>query len=243
MTGGAPVDGGQPALGALLGQASGPATWDWGFAWGILPDLLGGLWVTVKLTVLAISLALVLGLVLAMLRRSRFAVVRWPVGLFVEFIRSTPLLVQLFFLYFVLPDFGILLSGFTAGVIGLAVHYGAYTSETYRAGIESVPRGQWEAATAVNLPRHQVWWSVVLPQAIPTSLPALGNYLVASLKDAPLASTITVFGVLGVAQRIQAQTFRGLEPLTLAGLLFLAVSLIAAAFVRLLEKRYAYERD
>ncbi|MPY93492.1 MAG: ectoine/hydroxyectoine ABC transporter permease subunit EhuD [Acidimicrobiia bacterium] len=225
----------------MLAQA--PSTWDWDFAIEILPELLRGLWVTVRLTLLGITLALIFGLVLALLRRSRYVVIRWPVGLFVEFIRSTPLLVQLFFLFFVLPDFDIVLSGFTAGVIGLAVHYACYTSETYRAGIESVPRGQWEAATAINLSRRQMWWSVVLPQAIPISLPALGNYLVASFKDAPLASTITVAGILAAAQRIQSQTFRGLEPFTMAGLLFLAVSLIASAFVRILEKRYAYERD
>jgi polar amino acid transport system permease protein len=169
--------------------------------------------------------------------------VRWPVGTFVEFIRSTPLLVQFFFLYYVLPDWGLVMSGFTVGVVGLAVHYGCYTSETYRAGIESVPRGQWEAATAINLSRRDTWLQVILPQAIPFSLPALGNYVVASLKDAPLASTVTVFGVLGVATRIQSQTFRGLEPLTIAGLLFLAVSVPAAAGVRLLEKRHAYQRD
>lgn len=222
---------------------SAPSTWDWEFAWEILPDLLEGLWTTVRLTLISIAIALVLGLVLALLRRSPYAVIRLPVGLFVEFIRSTPLLVQLFFLYFVLPEWDITLSGFTAAVVGIAVHYGCYTSESYRAGIESVPRGQWEAATAVNLSRWHTWRSVVLPQAIPFSLPALGNYVVASFKDAPLAATITVYGVLGVAQRIQGQTFRGLEPFTLAGVLFLAVSVPAAAGVRLLEKRYGYQRD
>jgi polar amino acid transport system permease protein len=225
----------------MIAQAAG--NWDWEFAWEILPRMLRGLWVTVQLTGLGISLALVGGLVLALLRRSKYRVIRWPVALFIEFIRSTPLLVQLFFLFLVLPDYGILLSGFTAGVVGLAIHYATYTSETYRAGIESVDRGQWEAATAINLSNYQTWRHVVLPQAIPTALPALGNYVVASLKDAPLAATITVIGVLGTAQQIQAQTFRSLEPLTLAGLLFLAVSVPAAALVRLLEKRHAFDRS
>ena len=106
-----------------------------------------------------------------------------------------------------------------------------------------MPAGQWEAATSINLSRWQTWRHVVLPQAIPTALPALGNYLVAGFKDAPLAATITVFGVLGTAQEIQAQTFRSMEPLTMAGVLFLAVSVPAAALVRLLERRYAYRRD
>lgn len=228
----------------ILAQRSAPATWDWDFAARKLPELLEGLLVTVKLTVTSIAIALVLGLVLAMLRRSPRRVVRLPVGFFVEFIRSTPLLVQLFFLFYVLADeWDIRLSPFTAATIGLAVHYACYTSESYRAGIESVPRGQWEAATAINLSRRDTWLQVILPQAVPFSLPALGNYVVASFKDAPLASTITVPGVLFVAQRIQGQTFRGLEPFTLAGLLFLAVSVPAAAGVRLLERRYGYQRE
>jgi polar amino acid transport system permease protein len=228
----------------IVAQAEGlPATWDWEFAGDILPLLLDGLWLTVKLTLLGITMAMVLGLVLAMLRRSTVRAVSWPVAGFIEFIRSTPLLAQLFFLFFVLPSFGIVLSGFAAGVLGLGIHYASYTSESYRAGIQSVDRGQWEAATALNLPPRVVWSSIVLPQAVPTVLPALGNYLVAMLKDAPLASTITVIELLGTAKAIQSQSFRGLEPFTLAGILFLAVSVPAAFFVRFLERRYGYERN
>jgi polar amino acid transport system permease protein len=227
---------------AVLAQASPPETWDWDFAWEILPDLLGGLWMIVKATAVGIVVALILGLVFAVLRRSPRRFVSWPVGLVVEFLRSTPLLVQLFFLFYVLPELGIVLGGFTAGVIGLGLHYGAYTSESYRAGIENVPRGQWEAATALNLSRADTWRFVVLPQAVPTVIPALGNYLVAMLKDAPLLSTITVVELLAVANRIQAQTFRGLEPYTMAGVLFLAVSVPLAILVRRLERRLAYQR-
>lgn len=222
--------------------ADAPSTWDWEFAGEILPLLLEGLWLTVRLTLLGITMAMVLGLVLAMLRRSTVRAVSWPVAGFIEFVRSTPLLAQLFFLFFVLPSVGIVLSGFAAGVLGLGIHYASYTSESYRAGIQSVDRGQWEAATALNLPPRVVWTSIVLPQAVPTVLPALGNYLVAMLKDAPLASTITVIELLGTAKAIQAQSFRGLEPFTIAGVLFLAVSVPAAFFVRFLERRYGYER-
>lgn len=235
-------DGGLPGV---LAQARTEETgdWDWEFAWEIVPDLLEGLWTTIQLTVTAITFALVLGLVLAILRRSRLRIIRLPVGLFVEFVRSTPLLVQLYVLFFVLPNQDIVLEPFTAAVLGLGVHYGCYTSESYRAGIESVPRGQWEAATAVNLSALETWRSVILPQAIPTVLPALGNYVVASFKDAPIASTITVGGVLAAAQVVQAQTFRGVEPFTVAGILFLMVSIPAAMGVRYLEKRYGYQRD
>ena len=214
--------------------------WDWAYTWDILPDLLRGLVVTVQATLVGSVVAMVLGLVFALLRRSRLAVVRVVTGGFVEFVRSTPLLVQLYFLFFVLPSLGITLSGFQAGVIGLGVHYATYTSEVYRAGIEGVPRGQWEAATALNLPTSRVWRSVILPQAIPRVLPALGNYVIAMFKETPLLSAITVLEMLAVAKDLGGQTFRYLEPLTLVGLLFLLVSLPASLTVRRLERRFGH---
>lgn len=228
---------------SFVAQSTPPDEWDWSFAREILPELLEGLWVTIQATLLGISFAMVLGLVLALARRSHVKLISWPVAVFIEFVRSTPLLAQLFVLFFVLPDFGIVLSPLTAGVIGLAVHYGCYTSESYRAGIESVGRGQWEAATALSLKGATTWRFVVLPQAIPTVIPALGNYLVAMFKDAPLLSSITVLELLATAERIQGFTFRGLEPFTMAGVLFLAVSIPASIFVRFLERRYGYERE
>jgi polar amino acid transport system permease protein len=217
--------------------------WDWDFAWDILPDLLRGLGLTVRITLAGTVVAMVLGLVLALLRRSSLRVVSWPTAFVIEFIRSTPLLVQLFFLYFVLPQSGgPALEPFTAGVIGLGVHYATYTSEVYRAGIDGVDRGQWEASTALNLDTRTTWGRIVLPQAIPNVIPALGNYLVAMFKDAPILVSITLLGVLGEARAVASQTFRYTEAYTLAGVLFLAVSIPAAAFVRFLEKRLRYER-
>ena len=208
------------------------------FARDILPDLLRGLVVTVKATLVGSVLAMVLGLVLAILRRSGSPPVRWATITFVEFIRSTPLLVQLYFLFFVLPAWGVLLSGFQAGVIGLGVHYATYTSEVYRSGIEAVPRGQWEAATALNLPASRVWRSVILPQAIPRVLPALGNYVIAMFKETPLLSAIPVLEMLAVAKGIGSRTFLYNVPITMVGLLFLLVSLPASFAVRKLERRY-----
>jgi polar amino acid transport system permease protein len=196
--------------------------------------------VTVQATLVGSVVALVLGLVFALLRRSSLRAVRIVTGAFVEFIRSTPLLVQLYVLFFVLPTVGITLSGFQAGVIGLGVHYATYTSEVYRAGIEGVPRGQWEAATALNLPASRVWRSVILPQAIPRVLPALGNYVIAMFKETPLLSAITVLEMLAIAKGLGSQTFRYLEPLTLVGLLFLLVSLPASLTVRRLERRFGH---
>lgn len=220
-----------------------PGTWDWDFAWDITPFLFEGLLVTIQATVIGISLAMVLGLVLAILRRSRHRIVSWPTAAVIEFVRSTPLLVQLFFFFIAFPEMTDLsLSPLRTGILALAIHYGAYTSEAYRAGIENVARGQWEASTAINLSTPQAWRHVVLPQAVPTVIPALGNYVVAMLKDAPLLSAITVTELLSEARQIQGFWFRGLEPFTMAGVLFLAVSIPASIGVRYLEKRYGHQR-
>ncbi|MCA9825092.1 MAG: ectoine/hydroxyectoine ABC transporter permease subunit EhuD, partial [Dehalococcoidia bacterium] len=145
---------------------------------------------------------------------------------------------QLFFLFYVLPNYGITLSGFETGVVALGVHFSTYAAEVYRAGIESVPRGQWEASTALSISPVQKWTRIILPQAIPSVIPALGNYLVAMLKEAPLLSAVTVVDVLGEAQRICSRDFNCLEPYTMAGVLFLAISIPASFLARRLETRF-----
>jgi len=214
--------------------------WDWQTVREVLPALLEGLVVTVQATLAGSALALILGLVLALLRRSPNVVVRSVTGGAVEFIRRTPLLVQLYVLYFVFPLFGVTMSAFVAGTIGLGLHYATYTSEVYRAGIEGVPRGQWEAATALNLPRPRVWTSVILPQAVPRVIPALGNYVVAMFKETPLLFAITVVEMLNVAVAFSSTTGRSVEAYTLVGVLFLLVSLPAAFLIRRLERRFGH---
>lgn len=213
--------------------------WDWHFAGKILPDLLRGLRVTVEATLLGYLLALVLGLVWAVLRRSPSTIVNQSVRWLVEFIRSTPLLVQLSFLYFaLLPAIGLNFSALVTGVIGLGLHYSSYTSEVYRAGIADVPRGQWEAATALNLPARRVWFGVVLPQAVRKVLPSLGNYLIAMFKDSPLLLAITVPEMLHTAYDVGAESLRFLEPMTIVGILFIIVSVLSSLLLRRLETRY-----
>jgi len=207
------------------------------FAAEILPELLGALVVTVEAALLGTLLALVLGLVWAVVRRSRRYWMARPVRWIVDFIRSTPLLIQLYFLYFGLPAFGVSASPLLTGILGLGLHYSTYCSEVYRAGIEGVPRGQWEAARALGFRRLDTWRRGVLPQAIPPIVPALGNYLISMFKDSPLLAAITVTELLQTAKVIGAERFRYLEPLTLVGLLFLAVSLVASRGVRWLELR------
>lgn len=212
--------------------------WNWSFAFSILPQLLRGLVVTLEATVLGSILAYVLGLIFAIIRRARIPVLSQLVWLFVEFVRSTPLLVQLYFFFFVLQGaVGVQLSPLTTGVVGLGVHYATYTSEVYRAGIDAVPRGQWEAATALSLPRGRVWTSVILPQAIPRVLPALGNYMISMLKETPLLLSISVLDIVGQARAAGSEVFRYVEPFTIAGLFFLILSYPASVLVRRLERR------
>ena len=211
--------------------------WDWNYAISILPALLSGLRVTLIATLLGSILAFALGLVFAVIRRARVPVLDPFVRGFVELWRSTPLLVQAYLIYQVLPDVGITLGSLTAGVLALGLHYACYTSEVYRAGIEAVPRGQWEAAAALSLPRHRVWFGVVLPQAVPRVLPALGNYVISMFKEVPLLLAIGLVEVVTVANQITAQTFRPVEPFTMAGILFLLISYPASVLVRRLERR------
>ncbi|WP_019630633.1 ectoine/hydroxyectoine ABC transporter permease subunit EhuD [Actinomadura atramentaria] len=211
--------------------------WDWTYTGDILPDLLDGLRLTVTATVLGYLIAVVLGLVWTLLRRTPSRVVNGAVRWITEFIRSTPLLVQLFFIYYVLPTWGITLGALTAGIIGLGLHYSTYTAEVYRGGIADVPRGQWEAAVALNLPRPRVWFDVILPQAVRRVLPTLGNYLIAMFKDSPLLLAINVTELLAAAYKAGSHSLRFLEPITLVGVLFVLVSVVSSILVRLLETR------
>jgi polar amino acid transport system permease protein len=209
--------------------------WSWPYTFEILPILAEAAVVTIEATILGFVLAAVLGLVLAVVRMAVPASAL-TISALVEFIRSTPLLIQIFFLFFVFPSFGIVLDAFTAGVLALGIHYGAYCSEVYRAGLESVPRGQWEASTALNLSGWTTFKDIILPQAIPPVVPALGNYLVALFKETPLLSAIAVLELMQTAKILGSETFRYTEPITLVGLFFLAMSLVSAALVRAAER-------
>jgi polar amino acid transport system permease protein len=206
------------------------------FALSILPILGIGLIVTLEATVAGFAIALVLGLVLALLRRSRWRFISWPTVVVIEFVRDTPLLVQLFFLYYVLPVYGITLPAFVTGAIALGLQYSAYTSEVYRAGLDAVSKGQWEAAVALNLSRARTYRDIVIPQAIPRIIPALGNYLVSMLKETPVLSVVTVVDMVNLANLIGDRTFEYLVPLSLVGLIFLILTLLCSAGIHALER-------
>ena len=205
------------------------------FAVSILPILLIGMWVTIKATVLGFVLALVLGLVWAILKSAPSRLVSWPARLITEFLRDTPLIVQLFFLYYVLPEFGLVLPAFLTGALALGLQYSAYTSEVYRAGLEAIGRDQREAARALNLTTVRTFTHVIIPQAVPRIVPSMGNYLVSIMKDVPTLSVVTVLEMLNVGRIIGDRTFNYLIPLSMVGGLYLIMTLVASAGLRLLD--------
>jgi len=212
--------------------------WDNAFAISILPELLRGLVTTVQITFAGMAIAVVLGLVVAVLRHLRIPVVSQVLSFLVYFIRGTPLLVQAFFVFYVLPEYGITMSALLTGIIVIGVNYSAYTAEVYRSGIEGVPVGQWEAATALNLPRARTWTRIILPQAVRRVVPLLGNYLIQMFKDSAILSAITVYELMSVAKAIGQSEFRYIEPFTIAALLYLIVSVPCTLVLRRLEIRY-----
>ncbi len=208
---------------------------NWAFIRASIPLLLRGLQVTISAALLGFVIAIFLGLAFAIIMRSRTRLIRWPVGVFLEFVRDTPLLIQLFFIYYILPAYGIVAPAFLTGAIAIGVQYSAYMAEVYRGGIEAVERGQWEAATALNLSRQQTYRDVIVPQVIPRIIPATGNYLVGMLKETPILSTISVLEMLNYAIIIGDRTYQYSVPLTMAGILMLLVTSVFAWCVRIVE--------
>lgn len=212
------------------------AIWDWNYAWEVLPILAQASVLTIQVTVMGFVLALLMGLVFALGRMVGPWWLRMLVSALVEFIRSTPLLIQIFFLYYVMPEFGLTLDALPTGVLALGLHYGAYCAEVYRAGLQSVPKGQWEASLALNLSAWTTFKDIVIPQAIPPVVPALGNYLVALFKETPLLSVIAVMELMQTAKILGSESFQYTEPITLVGLFFLVFSLLSASLIRRLER-------
>jgi len=204
-----------------------------------LPLLLEGYRTTVIVSLLAMLLSLALGIVVAGLRTSGVAPLRWLAVGYVEFFRNTPLLIQLYFYFFGLTRLGVRLSAFEAGVAALGIYTGAYVAEVIRAGILSVDRGQTEAARALGLSSFQTLRFVVLPQAVRTVLPPLGNLGIALVKNSALVGSIALADLLHVADLIQSRTFRTFEVFTAVILFYLSLTLPLAWLVSRVERRLA----
>ncbi|UDL87451.1 ectoine/hydroxyectoine ABC transporter permease subunit EhuD [Mesorhizobium sp. PAMC28654] len=210
-------------------------SFDFAFALSILPVLLQGAVLTILATIGGFAGALVGGAIVATMYRSHIKALRFIAIGFVYVIRNTPLLVQLYFVFYVLPSFGITIGALSAGILGLSLHYSAFIAEVYRAGIGAVPVGQFEAADALGLSTVQKWALVIAPQALKPILPVLGNYLIGMFKETPILATITVIELFGAAQDVAGKTYRYNEPYTLVALIFLAISIPCSLLVRRLD--------
>jgi polar amino acid transport system permease protein len=212
------------------------AEWRWDFAIEILPQMLWATLNTILAAGIGYAIAAVVGLLFLLGQRTPIKIVNMINREIVEFIRSTPLLIQLFFVYFVLPQFGITLSAWVCGMITIGLHFGTYLSEVYRGALEGVPKTQWEACRALNFSTFYTYRKIVLPQAFPIAIPGMGNYLVGIFKDTPLLSTIGVAELFHAATAVGGYHYRYLEPYTIVGLIFLTLSIPAAMWIRKIEK-------
>jgi L-cystine transport system permease protein len=201
------------------------------------PLLKAGLAFTIPLTLLSFLFGLMLGLLTALARLSPNPTFQSAARFYVWIFRGTPLLVQLFLIFYGLPKLGILLDAFPAALIGFSLNTGAYSSETLRAAISSVPRGQWDAAHALGMNGLLVYWRIVLPQAARIAAPPLANSFIALVKDTSLAATLTVPEMFQVAQRITAVTYEPLLLYSEAALIYLVFSSFLSSLQRRLEVR------
>ncbi|TGP21454.1 MULTISPECIES: amino acid ABC transporter permease [unclassified Mesorhizobium] len=199
--------------------------------------LLQGLGNTVLLTLIVIVLAGLLAIPLALVRTSRFWLVRLPFETFVEIIRGTPLILQLFYVYYVLPSAGVQLDPFAAAVVALTMNYTAYLSEVYRGGIKAIPVGQRNAAAALGMTPGKAFIRIILPQAFKVVTPTLGNYFIALFKDTALASVVTVNELLYTGNLISSSTYQYFTVYTVTGILYFIAGFPASLLVRYLEKR------
>jgi His/Glu/Gln/Arg/opine family amino acid ABC transporter permease subunit len=184
----------------------------------------------------SMAFGLMIGLLVALARIGPYRLLRAAMMIYIEIIRGTPLLVQLVYIYFVLPAAGIAIDAIPAAIAALSLNYGAYMSEVYRAAILSIEKGQMEAALSLGYTSRQALWQIVIPQSLLVAIPSLGGYFIALLKDSSLASVIAVVEILKTTNIIAGQTFRTVEVYTAAALMYLAMSVPISFFVRRLER-------
>ena len=212
---------------------------DWSVVWDNLPRLLEGAYMTIWLTVVTMALALPGGLVLALLRLSPAWLVSAPATAFVEFFRATPLILQIYWAYYVLPAyFDIQLSQLSTAIVGLSCNISAFNSETFRAGIVSIREGQWNAGLALGMSRSEVFIRIILPQAVMRVLPALASTWVSLFKDTSLVSIISVTDLSYMALKVRSETYRILEVLTAMAVLYWLMGYPQAKIVDWIHRRW-----
>ncbi|MBO1324514.1 amino acid ABC transporter permease [Acetobacter sp. TBRC 12305] len=202
-----------------------------------LPFLLQGALVTIELSLISMALGMVLGFCVAVGRMAASRLVRWPLDAVVEVVRDTPLIVQLLLIYFALPEIGIVLNAFWAGIAGLTLNLAAYLSEVFRAAILAVDSGQRQAAVSLGMSRIAVYRRVIIPQAALASLPTLGGYFIALLKDCSLVSFISVNELLRHATIVISDTFDSMNTYIMVAIIYFIMSFASARVIRYIELR------
>jgi len=203
------------------------------------PFILGGVQVTILVAVVSIAVAVVFAILGALGRLSSHATLYAVATLYVSLVRGTPLIVQIIFVYSALPEFGIVLPSLVAGIFALSFNYGAYMTETFRAGIQAIPRGQLEAASALGMTERDILRRVVLPQAVRIVIPPIGNDFISMIKDSSLVSYVTIQELFWRARTTGAANFRTFEALIVAALVYWVLTMIFSFFQERLEQRMA----
>ncbi len=204
--------------------------------WSIFKVTIQGTPVTFEVTIFAIVGAVVIGTFTGLGSVSKLRVINMISGLYVELIRGIPLLVQLIFLYYALGSI-VHVEGMVAAIIALSICFGAYIGEIVRAGIQAIPKGQMEAATALGMSRSQAFVHVILPQTVKVILPAIGNEFISMLKDSSLVSTLALSDILRKGREYISRTFLSLETMLIVALIYLIITLVLSRLVGLLEER------
>jgi polar amino acid transport system permease protein len=202
-----------------------------------LPILLQGVWLTIVVTACSLLLSTLLGMVWALMRVSQLRALQRLAAGIVNTIRGIPIIVQLFYIYFVMPELGVTLSALQAAIIGLGIAYSAYQAENFRAGIEAIDKGQIEASESLGMSWALMMRRVILPQAVKIILPPYGNIMIMMLKDSSQASTITVAELTMKGQLVASSTFKYTSVLTMVAILYLVMSVPLILFVGWLERR------
>lgn len=210
---------------------------DWNIIVHYFPFLVKGALLTLEISILSLVLGLIFGLTAALCKLSANPLLRWPAAFYIWLIRSTPLLVQLFIIYFGFPQIGIDLGPYLSGVLGLGLNVGAYNAETIRGGIISVPKGQSEAARSLGMSAGLAMRRIILPQALRIIIPPLGNNFIILIKDTSLVSTITLVELTLTAQRFIGSTYKPFEMYLMAAVLYAVMTSTASLLLSLVEKR------
>ncbi|MHB1132324.1 MAG: amino acid ABC transporter permease [Chloroflexota bacterium] len=211
---------------------------DLAFLSAIMPQLLAGAWITIQLTIGSIVVGAILGLFLALFRISGFPLLTVPTVAYIEFVRGTPMLAQIFMIYFGLGSIGINVPDFASGLLALSLNSAAYNAEIFRGGIQSISKGQMEAARSLGLNYFQAMGYVVIPQAVRFALPPLGNEFIALLKDSSLVAIIGISDLMRVGREINGRTLRSIEVFGYVSIMYLLMTLPLSQLVAQLERRF-----